>query len=149
MIIDAESLALANAIEALLDEAPAGEIKPELMESVLEISTAPCRNTAEAGEQLRNLRRHVSDAAERRDLLIGSAGTHPFARWEDQRIVAPAALPRPDLRAALRRPAGDHLRPARPRRHRRRREGHPRRQRDARARPDPARAVGQLAVLAR
>jgi glutamate---cysteine ligase / carboxylate-amine ligase len=88
MIIDADTLALANAIEALLDEAPAGEIKPELMESVLEISTEPCNNTAEAAEQLRNLRRHVSDAAERRDLLIGSAGTHPFARWEDQRIVA-------------------------------------------------------------
>jgi carboxylate-amine ligase len=88
MIVDAETLALANAIEALLDEAPAGEIKPELMESVLEVSTDPCRNTAEAAEQLRNLRRHVSDAAERRDLLIGSAGTHPFARWEDQRIVA-------------------------------------------------------------
>ena len=86
MILDAESLALTNAIEALLEDAPLGEIKPELHESVLEIATAPTRNTREAGAQLRALRRQVRDAAERRGLRIGSAGTHPFAMWEDQRI---------------------------------------------------------------
>jgi carboxylate-amine ligase len=55
---------------------------------VLEISTDPCANTGEAGEQLRALRRQVKEAAARRELVIGSAGTHPFAMWEDQRIVA-------------------------------------------------------------
>ena len=80
---------------------------------------------------------------------IGSAGTHPFARWEDQRISG-----RPRYRdlidgAALRRAPGGHLRAARPRRDRRRRQGHPRRQRHARPRAAAARAVGQLAVLAR
>src|SRR5919206_553046 len=53
MICDARSFDLVNAIEALLEDAPEGEIKPELMESVLEISTDPCANTVEAGEQLR------------------------------------------------------------------------------------------------
>jgi carboxylate-amine ligase len=88
MILDAETLELANAVESLLESAPAGEIKPELMESVLEVSTDPCANTAEAGEQLRSLRRQVAQAATEKDLVIGSAGTHPFAMWEDQRIVA-------------------------------------------------------------
>src|SRR3954462_14680995 len=88
MIVDGESLDLVNAIESLLAEAPQGAIKPELMESVLEISTDPCRNIAEAGAQLRALRRQVMDAANARGLKIGSAGTHPFAMWEDQRIVA-------------------------------------------------------------
>jgi glutamate---cysteine ligase / carboxylate-amine ligase len=88
MILDAESLELVNAIESLLESAPAGEIKPELMESVLEVSTEPCANTAEAGEQLRALRRQVRETAMRKNLTIGSAGTHPFAMWEDQRIVA-------------------------------------------------------------
>ncbi len=88
MILDAESLELVNAIESLLEQAPAGEIKPELMESVLEVSTAACANTAEAGEQLRALRAQVREAAARKNLTIGSAGTHPFAMWEDQRIVA-------------------------------------------------------------
>jgi carboxylate-amine ligase len=88
MILDVESLELVNAIERLLEPAPAGEIKPELMESVLEIATEPCANTADAGAQLRALRAQVRETAARKDLTIGSAGTHPFAMWEDQRIVA-------------------------------------------------------------
>jgi carboxylate-amine ligase len=88
MILDAETLELVNAIEAMLEPAPAGEIKPELMESVLEISTDPCANISEAGEQLRALRRQVASTAAGKAMAIGSAGTHPYAMWEDQRIVA-------------------------------------------------------------
>src|SRR6476469_1783244 len=92
MILDAETLELANAIEAMLEAATSqeltGEVKPELMESVLEIATQPCRNTAEAGEQLRGLRRAVGEVAQGNGLTTGAAGTHPFAMWEDQRIVA-------------------------------------------------------------
>ena len=87
MIVDSEGYDLANAIELLLEDAPRGDIKPELMESVLEISTDPCANTAAAGEQLRALRAQVRETAARHGLTIGSAGTHPFAMWEDQRIV--------------------------------------------------------------
>jgi glutamate---cysteine ligase / carboxylate-amine ligase len=88
MILDAQTLELVNAIEAMLEPAPIGEIKPELMESVLEISTAPCADIAEAASQLRALRRQVTETAAGKQLAIGSAGTHPFAMWEDQRIVA-------------------------------------------------------------
>src|SRR3712207_6320853 len=88
MILDSESLDLSNSIETLLEDAPSGQIKPELMESVLEIATDVCKNTAGAGEQVRSLRARVREAASNRNLAIGSAGTHPFAMWEDQRIVA-------------------------------------------------------------
>jgi carboxylate-amine ligase len=88
MIVDAESFNLVNAIESLLEDAPDGEIKPELMESVLEIATEPAPDTAQAGRQLRALRRQVRETAAKRALAIGSAGTHPFAMWEDQRISA-------------------------------------------------------------
>jgi len=88
MILDAQSYELVNAIEAMLEAAPEGDIKPELMESVLEISTDPCEGVPEAGRQLRALRRQVVETAASKDLAIGSAGTHPFAMWEDQRIVA-------------------------------------------------------------
>jgi carboxylate-amine ligase len=88
MILDSQSLELVNAIESMLEPATVGEIKPELMESVLEVSTDPCANTSEAGEQLRALRRQVITRAATKGLAIGSAGTHPFAMWEDQRIVA-------------------------------------------------------------
>jgi carboxylate-amine ligase len=88
MIVDAQTYSLVNAIESLLGEVPDGEIKPELHESVLEISTDPAPNTVEAGRRLRGLREHVRERAGRRGLTIGAAGTHPFAMWEDQRIVA-------------------------------------------------------------
>jgi carboxylate-amine ligase len=88
MILDPESYALVNAIDDLVDDSPDGEIKPELMESVLEISTHPCQDMREAGTALRALRRQVRDIADKRGLVIGSAGTHPLARWEDQRITA-------------------------------------------------------------
>jgi carboxylate-amine ligase len=92
MIVDDQTLDLANSIEGLLDdlsEVPMeGEVKPELMESVCEIATTPTANAAEAGAQLRALRRLVQQVAAQRGLAIGSAGTHPFAMWEDQRIVA-------------------------------------------------------------
>jgi carboxylate-amine ligase len=87
MIVDSETFELVNAIESLLEDAPDGDIKPELMESVLEIATKPAANTAEAGLQLRALRRQVRDTAGLRGLTVGSAGTHPFALWEDQRIA--------------------------------------------------------------
>jgi glutamate---cysteine ligase / carboxylate-amine ligase len=102
MILDAQTLELSNSIETMLEAASEadGQVKPELMESVLEVATTPCRNTREAGAELRGLRARVSELAAERGLAIGSAGTHPFAMWEDQRIVA-----RPryrDLVAALR-----------------------------------------------
>ncbi|MFL5823521.1 MAG: carboxylate-amine ligase [Solirubrobacteraceae bacterium] len=88
MILDQGSLELVNAIESMLEPATVGEIKPELMESVLEISTEPCPNTAQASEQLRSLRRQVIQTAGGKGMAIGAAGTHPFAMWENQRIVA-------------------------------------------------------------
>ena len=88
MILDAGSLDLVNAIEKMLDEVPVGEVKPELLESVLEIATDPCDGPLEAADQLRSLRLAVVERAGGQGLAIGSAGTHPFARWEQQRIVA-------------------------------------------------------------
>lgn len=87
MILDAESLDLVNAIEPLLADTDSEQVKPELLESVLEIATLPHRNVPEAGRELRALRSGVAAKAAARGLTIGSAGTHPFALWEDQRIV--------------------------------------------------------------
>src|SRR3954451_5671878 len=89
MILDSSSLNLSNSIEAVLDAYDGGgDVKPELMESVLEIAVGPHANTREAGDALRALRRDVAAAAATQDLEIGSAGTHPFALWEEQRISA-------------------------------------------------------------
>lgn len=87
MILDGETLDLTNAIEDMLGDPRHGEVKPELMESVLEISTDPCSSIAEAAAQLRELRHDVAMRAAANGYRIGAAGTHPFARWEDQRIA--------------------------------------------------------------
>src|SRR3954453_19559078 len=102
MIVDAETFELVNGIETMVESMPdtEGDVKPELMESVLEIATTPTSSTREAGEQLRELRRSVQATAHEHGLAIGSAGTHPFAMWEDQRIVARTRYR--DLIAALR-----------------------------------------------
>ena len=88
MILDAESLELVNAVESLLDATDSEQVKPELMESVLEIATTPQPNAAAAGRELRELRAYVRETAAARGLAIGAAGTHPFAMWEQQRIVS-------------------------------------------------------------
>jgi len=88
MILDSSSLDLVSAIESMLGEdPPSGEIKPELLESVLEIATSPCKDIATAGEELVSLRALARDRARSQGLQVGASGTHPFARWEDQRVV--------------------------------------------------------------
>jgi carboxylate-amine ligase len=86
MILDPADHHLANAMEDLLGDTEVGEVKPELHESVLEIATGPCQTVAEAAGQLRALRVQVRERAAAKGLAIASAGTHPFSRWEDQRI---------------------------------------------------------------
>jgi len=89
MILDSSSLDLVNAIDSILGEdPPSGEIKPEFLESVLEIATSPCPDVASVGAELLALRGIARDRAHARGLQIGAAGTHPFARWEDQRVVS-------------------------------------------------------------
>jgi len=90
MILDADRLDLAQGIETILDAVPSdldGQVKPELMQSVLEIATTPCDDVRSAGEQLRELRRTVAGIAEQHGLLLAASGTHPFALWEEQKIV--------------------------------------------------------------
>lgn len=90
MIVDPESMELVSAIEEMIAAVPSetqGQVKPELMQSVLEISTNVCRSCAEAAGQLEDLRRRVRETAESKGLTIASAATHPFAKWEQQRIV--------------------------------------------------------------
>lgn len=90
MLLDADSLELEQGIETVLEElGPDYEqrVKPELMQAVLEIATAPHRTVADAGRELHELRETVQAAAERSSMLIAASGTHPSALWEDQLIV--------------------------------------------------------------
>ncbi|MGH2981454.1 MAG: glutamate-cysteine ligase family protein, partial [Solirubrobacterales bacterium] len=90
MLIDAESLELTQGIETILGhlgEEFEGRVKPELLQSVLEIATVPHPSVTEATEELRSLRETVGAAAERNSMRVAASGTHPSALWEDQKIV--------------------------------------------------------------
>jgi carboxylate-amine ligase len=92
MLLDAESFDLVQRIDTVLaafvgheDEA---RMKPELMQSTLEVATPVCRTAGEADRELRRLRGAVRQIAGDNGLRMGSAGTHPFSLFERQRITA-------------------------------------------------------------
>lgn len=90
MLCNSGDLDLAQRIDDVLAELPGdlpGQVKHELMQSVLEIATDPCTGVAEVATQLRDLRRGVAEVCSGLGLALGAAGTHPTARWEDQKIV--------------------------------------------------------------
>ena len=90
MLCEPEGFGLAQEIERILAAVPdelQGQVKPELLQSVLEIATTPCANLAEAEAELRSLRRAVTGIADRCGLCVAATGTHPFARWEEQLVV--------------------------------------------------------------
>jgi carboxylate-amine ligase len=63
-----------------------GEIKPEITESMLEISTSVHRTHAGLLAELQMLRDVVIRQADRLNLGIAGGGAHPFQRWNDRRI---------------------------------------------------------------
>ena len=92
MLLDAETFDLVQHIDTVLAAVSGHEleprINPELMQSVLEVSTPVCHTPADVGTQLRGLRSYVCDVARERGMRVGSAGTHPFSLFERQRITA-------------------------------------------------------------
>jgi carboxylate-amine ligase len=63
------------------------DLKPELMQSQVEVGSHICRNIKEARQEILRLRRDVLELADENGLKIAAASTHPFARWEDQIIT--------------------------------------------------------------
>jgi glutamate---cysteine ligase / carboxylate-amine ligase len=93
MLLDPETWDLVQHIDSMLarvsdDGEFEARINPELMQSVLEITTPVCRTAGEVDESLRALRSYVAELARREGCRFASAGTHPFSLFERQRITA-------------------------------------------------------------
>jgi carboxylate-amine ligase len=92
MLLDPQTFDLVQHVDTVLTAVENGEfterIGPELMQSVVEISTPVCRTAADVDAELRRLRGYVTEIARGQDLRVGSAGTHPFSLFERQRITA-------------------------------------------------------------
>lgn len=63
-----------------------GEVKPEITESMIEISTAVHHSHAELLAQLRSIRDALVRTGDRLNIAVCGGGTHPFQRWSERRI---------------------------------------------------------------
>jgi carboxylate-amine ligase len=62
-------------------------VKREMMQSVVEVGTTICRDVSEARDQLGEMRGTLAELLRPEGLRIACAGTHPFSRWNEQRIT--------------------------------------------------------------
>ena len=65
---------------------PSG-LKPELMESQLEMSSHICKDISELRDEISRMREIALDIAKKDGLIIVAASTHPFAKWSEQNIM--------------------------------------------------------------
>ena len=72
---------------ALVSKKPfPGEVKPEITESMLEISTSVQRAYEPLRAELLAMRDTLVAGADRLDLEVAGGGAHPFQRWQDRQI---------------------------------------------------------------
>ena len=90
-IIDPETRELRSHIQEILASGKMflkEHVKSEMHQSVVELGTEICSDTAMAREQVVQLRSQLAMLAAGDGLKIASAGTHPFSHWMDQLITA-------------------------------------------------------------
>ena len=88
-IVDPETRELKSHVSEILEEGKLllGEkVKPEMIQSMIEVGTGVCANIQEAREDISKLRCIVSDLARRKGMRIVAASTHPFSKWSEQQI---------------------------------------------------------------
>jgi len=89
-IVDPETRELTSYIQEFLEDGRIvlkDQVKPEFMQSQVEVGSRVCRNIKEARLEVVRLRSMVADLAEQHHRKIVAAGTHPFSRWLDQEIT--------------------------------------------------------------
>src|SRR5918912_2888839 len=90
-LLDPETLELTNRFEELQAGAAGTELEPhlvgELIASEVEIRTGRCEHFGEAAERMVERREQLRALAAKLGLGLASIGTHPWSRWQDQRII--------------------------------------------------------------
>ncbi len=74
-------------MKSIAEESGADQVRPEMIQSVVEVGTTVCKTVGEAKEQLTSLRAMLNRVLEPAGMRIACAGTHPFSRWQDQQIT--------------------------------------------------------------
>jgi carboxylate-amine ligase len=90
-LVDPDSLELTNRFEVLKAAADrtdfADHVVGELIASEVEIRTGRCTGFQEAASKMQERRSQIHALAREQQLALGATGTHPWSRWQDQRII--------------------------------------------------------------
>jgi len=88
-IVDPKTRELRSHVSEFLEEGKmilGEQIKPEMIQSMIEVGTGICKNIQEARADITRLRSIISSLAAKTGLVIVAASTHPFSHWQDQKI---------------------------------------------------------------
>jgi len=90
-LLDPETLSLVNRFEELKASAAGTAVEEhlvgELIASEVEVRTGRCTSFSEASERVGERRAQLSALAGALGAVLGATGTHPWSRWQDQRII--------------------------------------------------------------
>ena len=89
-IVDPQTRELKSHVSEILDEGKLilGEkIKPEMIQSMIEVGTGVCANIQEAREDITKLRCIISSLARKKGMEIVAASTHPFQNGRNRRSM--------------------------------------------------------------
>jgi carboxylate-amine ligase len=90
-LIDPDTLELTNRFEEMKAGAAGTELDEhlvgELIASEIEVKTGRCRDFVEAAEHMARRRLQLADLADQSGVGLAATGTHPWSRWQDQRII--------------------------------------------------------------
>src|ERR687888_1413068 len=90
-LLDPETLELTNRFEELQAASVGTELEQhlvgELIASEVEVKTGRCDGFAEAAARMAERRAQLQALAREQGLRLGATGTHPWSRWQDQRII--------------------------------------------------------------
>src|SRR5918998_3109398 len=88
-IVDPQTRELRSHVTEFLDEGRmilGEQIKPEMIQSQIEVGTGICKNIQEARTDITRLRSIISSLARKGGLEIVAASTHPISHWSEQKI---------------------------------------------------------------
>jgi carboxylate-amine ligase len=88
-IIDPETRELRSYVQRFLERGRTvlpNQIRPEFLQSQVEVGTRICHNIQEARRELVRMRRSIRELAEGEGLWVAAAGTHPFSSWARQAV---------------------------------------------------------------
>jgi carboxylate-amine ligase len=88
-IVDPHTRELRSHVSEFLEEGKmllGEQIKPEMIQSMIEVGTGICKNIQEARADITRLRSIISQLARNKGLAIVAASTHPISLWKEQEI---------------------------------------------------------------